>query len=46
MASKDDRCVLGTIRVANPTKALVEVDQALKQARKSRGDLSRHNAGS
>ena len=32
-ASSDDRCVLGAIRVANPTTALIEVDQALKQAR-------------
>ena len=45
-ASKDDRCVLGAIRVANPTTALVEVDQALKQARnRAATTFSRHNAG-
>ena len=45
-ASKDDRCVLGAIRVANPTTALVEVDQALKQARSQAATtFSRHNAG-
>ena len=45
-ASSDDRCVLGAIRVANPTTALVEVDQALKQARsQAAATFSRHNAG-
>ena len=43
---QDDRCVLGAIRVANPTTALVEVDQALKQARSQAATtFSRHNAG-
>ena len=44
--SSDDRCVLGAIRVANPTTALIEVDQALKQARsQAAATFSRHNAG-
>ena len=45
-ASTEDRCVLGAIRVANPTTALVEVDQALKQTRsQAAATFSRHNAG-